>query len=139
MTPSLRSSNDLLGRRILVLEDDEDIRYLISDILELQGAAVVGETRAEEAIRQLDRQRFHLLIAELDADYGRGESVIDHAARCQPHLYSCTIVMTRNPFATGRRERLARLGRVVLYKPFSIDALRGFAVGLIRNATARAA
>lgn len=139
MTPSLRCSNELQGRRILVLEDDDEVGILIADVLDLQGAKTKVVKTADEAIEQLNRHRFHLLIAEIEADFGQGERVLQHAADRQHHLHRCTIVMTRNPFATGRRERLIRLGRVVLYKPFSLDALRGFAVGLIHNAMARAA
>jgi DNA-binding NtrC family response regulator len=138
MSKPLAPSSNLVGCHVLVFEDDADVAWLIADVLAIDGCEATLVSSAKAARTQIDRHRWDLLVVDVTADGGDGEAVVQYAADNQPRLREATLVTTADPFTPGRREQLADLGRVVLYKPFNIDALRGLAAGLVRH-TDRAA
>lgn len=55
----------LPGIHVLIVEDNDDSRYLLTDVLEYCGALVTAVTSAEEARRILGRVRPDLLVSDL--------------------------------------------------------------------------
>ena len=52
------------NRRVLIVDDDEDIRNVLSDSLTLWGYHCVAADHGEAALRYLDTDRFHLVITD---------------------------------------------------------------------------
>jgi PAS domain S-box-containing protein len=55
----------LRGLRVLVVDDEEDARYLIKTVLESQGAEVVAVRSAREALDALEREMPDVLISDI--------------------------------------------------------------------------
>jgi DNA-binding NtrC family response regulator len=139
MNRPLPPSKHLHGLDILIVDDDPDVAWLIADILAFDGGEAIVLPDAETAMCRLDHYHCDLLIVDIATDMHRGELVIRHADRMQPHLRNTTLVTTADPFSAGRREQLRALGRPVLYKPFDLDTLRRLVVGLVSHAARQAA
>jgi len=65
-----RGSNGLIARlaglRVLLIEDDEDWIELVVDLLTLAGARVMVERSAQAALAQLETERPHVLLIDID-------------------------------------------------------------------------
>ncbi len=117
-----------MSRRILIVDDDEEIRLALRMLLEDARYEVVEAPDGMAALRVLRASPDHLvvlldnlmpglegmeLLAQLEAD-GDGEP--------SPHAY---ILITASPqhVVPALAERLARLGVPVIAKPFDLDAV----------------
>jgi DNA-binding response OmpR family regulator len=52
-------------QRVLVVEDDPDIRDMVAVILRRPGRQVVATGSAEEALGELERERFEVVVCDL--------------------------------------------------------------------------
>ncbi|MBV9735474.1 MAG: response regulator [Acidisphaera sp.] len=105
-----------MGRRILLVEDDELIRLSVAELLEEAGFIVIAAESGDAAAEQMDRSSFDLLLTDLQMP-GRLNGVgLAMRARCR-HPDLPIVIMT------GRPDALADLGRLgdreaLLPKPF---------------------
>lgn len=56
---------DLSGRRVLIVEDDDDGRRILIEVLEFAGARVAACSDAYAALRELDDFQPHVIICDL--------------------------------------------------------------------------
>ena len=104
---------------VLVADDDEDIRALVSFRLERAGYEVVEARDGEEALRVLGdpSQRVNLIVSDLVMPRAGGRDVALAAARLRPGVP--TVLMSGyTEDATLRRGALPP-GAIFLSKPFS--------------------
>lgn len=59
------AQHSLNGLRVLVVDDERDTRELIAALLTTCGAEVVSVSSATEALAQMERQRFDLLVSDI--------------------------------------------------------------------------
>jgi CheY-like chemotaxis protein len=107
-------------RRILVIEDDPEVRRVIGDSLELSGHAVTAAADGVAGLALLDAVEPELLIVDYAMPLMNGADVIKAARAQRPGL---PVVL-----ATGYAD-MAEVGLVVgtqsiLTKPFDISALQ---------------
>lgn len=55
----------LEGQSILIVDDHDDARMLIKTVLEQAGALVVAAGSAREALEELDRQKFSVIVSDI--------------------------------------------------------------------------
>lgn len=111
----------LASRRILVVEDSEDIRDVFAMLLEAEGAQVVSVSTGREAVEAAARQQFDILLTDLGLPDIPGEMVIRHvlaSARRRPRVVAVTGY--DEPFVSRARQAGAD---VVLSKPITWSAL----------------
>jgi CheY-like chemotaxis protein len=63
--PPLGETLELTGTRVLIVDDEPDARDLVQFVLESRGAKVVAAASASEALDQLLRQSFDVLVADV--------------------------------------------------------------------------
>ncbi len=63
-------------KNVLVIDDSSDIRVLLTDLLEEAGASVIACEDGKEAISQLDRGEFDLVVTDILMPKKDGVSVI---------------------------------------------------------------
>ena len=80
-SPRLRSGN---GLRVLVAEDDGDVRRMIVDLLGNEGFTLVAVPDAPQAAAELGKARFDLVVSDLLMPGGGGRRVIVEAGRLDP-------------------------------------------------------
>lgn len=62
---ALNPVGSLIGRHVLVVEDDKDARELFCAMLDYEGAMVLGTASAEEALAILRTVRPHAIVVDI--------------------------------------------------------------------------
>ena len=108
--------------RILVVDDEELIRTLLTEILSMDGHDITTAEDGRQAIDLLDRQEFDLVITDMVMPGLNGVEVLRAAKSIDPEFP--VIVMTGYP-SVDTVIRLIRLGAAeYITKPFNIDIVR---------------
>ena len=81
--------------RVLVIDDEEFIRSVLTEILQAEGYEVVGASGGEAAIERLRGEQFDLVITDLVMPGVGGMEVLRVAKRVDPGLP--VVVMTGYP------------------------------------------
>ena len=84
----------MTDRRILLVEDDRDLGFLLVHVLRSEGFAVDLVTTAADAAEQLDSQHYAVVIADWKLPDGDGLAIADAAVA----LGAKTIVMSGHLF-----------------------------------------
>lgn len=113
--------------RVLIADDEEAIRTLVSRMLKRAGFEPHEATDGQDAIEQLDGAPFDALVLDLMMPRVDGFGVVEHLIDTQPAMIEKTVVMTAFPKAAAK-ERLHHLC-CILSKPFDVNEL----LGLVRD------
>jgi CheY-like chemotaxis protein len=110
--------------QILVVEDDDAIRGLVSDVLRDDGYQVREACNGFEALEQLHEQRPDLIVLDLMMPVMDGWAFVEECRR-EPGCDDVPIVVTSASHDLPRTaDRLRSLGvRTCLAKPFDVDGL----------------
>jgi DNA-binding NtrC family response regulator len=104
-------------QRLLIVDDEKNIRLTLTHTLEMAGYEIETAINGEDALAQLERATFDLLLLDLRMPGMDGMEVLRHAARQRPDMP--VIIIT----AHGTIENAVaaiRLGAVdFIQKPFS--------------------
>jgi signal transduction histidine kinase/ActR/RegA family two-component response regulator len=113
------------GRRILVVDDEECVRDLLTRTLALDGHSVVTAASAPEALDQLRDGAFDLVLSDIVL---AGMSGIDLYREIDRHHRPLSGRIIFFAGTTPREEHLdffQRTGLPCLHKPFHLDEIRG--------------
>ena len=119
--------------RVLVVDDDADLRELIADRLVDDGAEVVQAADAIAAFEAIGRglmhapvRHFDLIIADLTMPEGGGLALLWTLRRTD---YPVPVVLMSGYVDEATRTRARNMGAVaVLDKPFDVEQLRDIAL-----------
>jgi CheY-like chemotaxis protein len=110
--------------RILVVEDQPDVRDLLFDLLTAFGHRVESAGNGSEALTLLTERSFALILTDLHMPEMDGETFYQKIAQTWPHLASRVVFVTSGEPSDGL-DVFSDGARVpILRKPFSPDALR---------------
>ncbi len=108
-------SNHIL--QVLVLDDDNDMRFALNRILSRCGCEVAEASSGESAIEQLSEQRFDLVLSDLrmpgEID---GEALLDFTVENYPDTQ--VVLMSCRMTAEARAQLVKRGASECLQKPF---------------------
>lgn len=119
-----------MQRNILIVDDDEDLSYIISDLLEDYGYLASRARNGEEAFSMLSEQTFHLILLDINLPDSTGFEL------CQQLRQISTVPII---FASARTEEGDRItgfdigGDDYLPKPYSMKELLSRVNALIRR------
>ena len=121
--------------RILIIDDSRAMRAFVRVALETEEPLLITEAPSGvEALRILPRERFDLVITDLNMPGINGLEVVAFMRRLEAHRMTPLLIITTEA-APRDRERALGLGAdAYLTKPFDADALRE----AVRVARARA-
>jgi two-component system, OmpR family, response regulator len=114
---------DLSGLRVLVVEDDDDGRRLLIEVLQFAGATVVACPNAYAALEELDGLQPHVVICDLALPRLDGLGFLQ-ALRAHPDPKIRQIPMiavTAYSDLYGPRELLSLRCEAYMAKPLSLD------------------
>lgn len=108
---------------VLVIENDQSVREVITDVLALHGYRVLEAADGDEALRLSERHPddIHLLIVDVVMPGMTGEALVRRIAATRPGV--------RTLYVSGYTDDLVRqhgviaAGRDFLQKPFTVDSL----------------
>lgn len=101
--------------KILLVEDNEDIREGLTDLLESEGYSVVGSGTAEEGLARLRSESFHMVITDYMLPGQNGDWLLEQAEREQRLRGTGALMITAHP-----RVR-PPAGVRLMHKPLDID------------------
>ena len=104
--------------RVLLVDDDADIRDLLAVVLEQDGCAITQAGDVATALRLLRAGGFKLLITDYELPDGSGGQLLGQAAR-ERLLQDCAVLVV-----TGYPDPEDVGAAPVIAKPFDPDALR---------------
>jgi DNA-binding NtrC family response regulator len=107
------------SRKILLVDDESSIRFLLSDVLSSEGFEVIEAKDGQESVEQLEKDNFDLVITDIRMPRLNGIEVLkwmDKAGRKEK-----VILMTAHDL--DHRVLGGSISRVItqFHKPFKID------------------
>lgn len=103
------------GARILVVEDQEDVRRMVSTALEIEGYQVDEAGTAKDGLKRLGEREYELVLSDYAMPGGTGAWMIDEAARQGLMRRTRAMIITAHPDV----QELADL--TIIYKPIDLD------------------
>jgi CheY-like chemotaxis protein len=110
-----------LDRVVLVVEDDESIRNVITDVLEDRGFRVVGAANGAEALDRLERGRPDVMVLDLLMPVMHGWDFMESYADKTGGDTIPIVVVSVNPALPRSFNRFGV--QSVVAKPFDVDDL----------------
>lgn len=117
--------------RVLVAEDEEEVRSLISEVITLSGCQTMAVATTGEAISALGQHRFSVVVSDLMMPGGGGEEILRYSQTldCPP-----PVIIVTGKIEAGLANQVMSLGaRRLLSKPFSLQELRSAVLELVGN------
>jgi signal transduction histidine kinase len=108
--------------RLLVVDDEENIRLTISEVLRLEGHEVESASSGDEAAGLLGRGEYDLVLTDLHMAGGDGLSVLEEVRRRAP--LTITVVLTGFAALDSAIAALRHGAYDYLTKPCMIDELK---------------
>ncbi|HXW06600.1 MAG TPA: response regulator [Vicinamibacterales bacterium] len=103
------------GARILVVEDQQDVRRLLVTALELEGHRVDEATDAREGLRRLEQATYDLVLSDYAMPGGTGAWMLHEAASRGLMHGAGAIIVTAHPGVTAVADAQ------VIPKPLDLD------------------
>jgi PAS domain S-box-containing protein len=125
------AASTLTGRRVLVVDDEDGIRELVTDSLTPRNISVDCAASREQALELVGQHSYDAILCDvnLESDLGVSESGFDVYDRIREYLASRSAIMPLFIFMTGdlvdfsSDEQAIRQGSFFLQKPFRIADL----------------
>ncbi|MFE4106347.1 hybrid sensor histidine kinase/response regulator [Almyronema epifaneia] len=118
-------SHQLMGKQVLVVDDDAEALYLVSYVLEEYGVQVLSATSAEAALVILDQIRPHCLICDIGMPGIDGYDLMRQIRARSPEQGGEIPAIALTAYASSRDRQLALAAgfQAHLTKPTNLDQL----------------
>ncbi len=107
--------------KILIIEDDKDMGWLISTILECEGHTVCIAYNGNDALANIKKQQFDMVISDYKLPGMNGLAVLERAQKIRPSMAAMMISAFGNLSIKAKAEKLGVCD--FLDKPFNIKTL----------------
>jgi len=123
-----------LEKRILIVDDDDAIRALLTTVLRKRGASVDAARNGAEALEKLGACRYAIMVLDLMMPIMSGYDVLDRLAPVSASSRPLILVLT-----AGMESRKFDTALVVgtIAKPFDVDLLVSTITGCLEVCEAR--
>ncbi len=121
---ALSTSQTAAGAEILVVDDEEPIITLISEILAADGHRVTPAFNGAEAIAWTQMRDFDLIISDVRMPAVGGPAFFEILQNSRPDLLERVVFVTGDTVSGSTRQFLHNVNRPVLAKPFDPERLR---------------
>jgi len=124
-SPAVTAGEDSGGgprteQRLLVVDDEPGIREVLQEVLSSLGYIVDTATNGKDAVRQIQSQRFDLILSDLCMPEMDGPALHRHVLSTDAKLAKRMIFVTGDTVSPTSREFLESAGARWLTKPFNI-------------------
>ncbi|HUD46604.1 MAG TPA: ATP-binding protein [Candidatus Baltobacteraceae bacterium] len=109
------------GKKILAVDDEEDIVDLVRKTLERRGYTVRTALNGESALRHIAHDNFDLIISDWKMPGVNGQQLYERLRQIQPLAAERMIFMTGDVLSEKTERYLQEQNKICLAKPFSLD------------------
>jgi two-component system NtrC family sensor kinase len=106
------------SRRILIADDEAEIRETLADILTRERHRVVSVSSGREALALMSTEKFDVILTDIRMPGLDGHALYQEIERRWPERASSVVFVTGDTLASSSREFAVRSGRPVIEKPF---------------------
>jgi len=103
-------------RRVLVIEDDEQLRDSTQRLLQLEGVVIEAVGTAQAALDRLASESFDCVVLDLKLPDATGYEILETMAGSEQYSFPPVIVYTGSALSPDDEERLRRFSRSVIIK-----------------------
>ena len=121
---------------VLVVDDEIDVAELIAEILKKEGFAVDLVHSGAEAVEQLDRRSYDLLLSDLNMPELDGRGLYSVLKERHPDILERTAFITGDTMGFASQSLLQESKRPYLEKPVSPSELRELVYGILNDENA---
>ncbi|MGE3260728.1 MAG: response regulator [Bacteriovoracia bacterium] len=133
----MKPAKKMLGKRVLVAEDEPEIRMAVYEILSEEGAEVVGVKNGTEALAMVLASRFDLVVSDIRMPGGDGPTLLKQMRLALPNPPPLLFISAYFDFSASEAARQGACG--ILRKPFGVtDLLQVVEKVLVETATEKA-
>jgi PAS domain S-box-containing protein len=122
--PLLAPAPELLGRRALVVDDEEFLLECLVDALQVWGLEVTSAGRGEEAIQRLEAGSFDLIVSDIRMPGLSGVDLFEWLRVQRPAMTRRILYTTGDSFDAKTRDFLETNQVPYLGKPFDLKQLK---------------
>jgi CheY-like chemotaxis protein len=122
--PATSTARGQTGRRVLVVDDEESIKELLTNVLQMDQHEVVLASNGREALDLVRREAFDLIISDIKMPVMGGAELYQHLRDEHHPLASRLIFVTGDTVAAETRSFLQGVENPVLSKPFRLRDVR---------------
>jgi DNA-binding response OmpR family regulator len=113
-------------KRVLLVEDDETLRYTISLVLKRRNFEIKEVESGEEALNIIEKEKFDYLISDVELPGIDGLNLAEKVK--EKNLFNKIILMTALP--SGEKLEMAeKLKLKIFVKPFEIEKIVSYLNG----------
>ena len=112
------------GKTVLVIDDEQWILDLASELLRTEGHAVETASSGQQAIEMMSRQKFDVLVSDWKMPGLNGIRLYEHLIATHPESAQRTLFMTGDVVSDTFQEFLTKNHLSCLSKPFAISEFR---------------
>ncbi len=107
--------------RVLVVDDEKFIRDILADFLTMEGYAVRTADDGTQAVQELSRSNFALVISDLKMPKMGGLELLQHVAKMQPE--ALTVIMTGFGTVETAIDAMKHGAYDYILKPFKVEEI----------------
>lgn len=112
----------MMGKRVLLVDDDPALRTMLREYLETHGHSVETAADGYEAVTKIDQAGYDAVVTDYNMPELDGLAVLQHIQQHQPSLP--VVMMTGESGSQVAVQALVALGALAcLFKPFDFQEL----------------
>jgi two-component system NtrC family sensor kinase len=125
--------------RILVVDDEEPVVTLITEVLNMDGHHITPAFNGAEALALLQEQSFDFIVSDVRMPAVGGPTFFEILQTIRPDLLPRVMFVTGDTVSPSTQEFLRRAGRPMLTKPFDPERLRAMVTETLKQIAAQEA
>ncbi|MGA1846609.1 response regulator [Deferribacter abyssi] len=114
-----------MTKKILVVDDAVTMRRLVTATLKSAGFEVVDAANGKEALMKLEKDRFNLIITDLNMPIMDGITFIKEVKKNPRHKFTPIVMLTTESGADKKDEGRKAGAKAWIVKPFKPNDLLG--------------
>jgi len=111
------------GKRILIIDDEEDIVALLVQVLREDGYRVSTAFSGQEALQRMAKEDYDLIVSEVKIGIPDGRKLYEHIKKNNSELAERIVFVTGDTASADTKAFLKEIGNLRLEKPFDIEEL----------------
>ena len=121
-----------MSKTILIVDDSASVRQVVSIALRGAGYDVVTAADGQDALKQLDGKRIHLIISDVNMPNMDGITFVAEAKKLPAYKFTPIIMLTTESQEDKKRQAQAAGAKAWVTKPFQPDQMLSAVAKLVQ-------